>query len=486
MTPSVAVLAADLTPDSAAAVGHTAFLFAAFIAVALMVPGLALFYGGMVGVRGVLNTILMTFGAFALVAVLWTFVGSSLVLGNSIGGAGILGSPGDFLGMKGMLAAGPDDALPPILVSAFQLLFAGITVALICGSVADRMKFGAWMWFAGLWALLVYFPVAHWVFAFDSADGTVIGGWIANKLQAIDFAGGTAVHINAGVAGLALAVVLGKRLGFPRQPRPHSLPLTALGAGILFFGWFGFNGGSALAAGQTAGVAVYNTCVAACAGVLGWLVIEKIREGRATLLGAMSGLIAGLVSITPAAGAVSPLGALVVGFIPGVVCFFAISLKHRFGYDDALDVVGIHLIGGLIGTLLVGFLADPAAPNGGTGLFYGGGLDLLGRQALAAAVVIVYCFVVSFVIATVLSRTIGIRVDEQAEIEGIDIAMHGETAYVTDSPSTAVSQSIARSDSAEEAMSSHDRISALLAAKGPANPPAAETIDGPVRSTSPG
>lgn len=463
MTTSLAVLAADITPDSAAAVGNTAWLLAAFALVALMVPGLALFYGGMVQSKSVLNVIMMVFGGFAVIAVLWTIVGSSMVLGNSLGGAGILGDPMEFFGMKGMLAAGPDDAIPGIAVSAFQLLFAGITVALVCGAVADRMKFSAWLWFAGLWGVLVYFPVAHWVFAFDSADGSVVGGWIANKLQAIDFAGGTAVHMNAGIAGLAVILVLGKRLGFPRQPRPHNLPTTVLGAGILFFGWFGFNGGSALGANLAASVAIYNTCVAACSGALAWIAVEKLREKHATTLGAMSGLITGLVAITPAAGAVSPLGAIAIGAVPGVVCFFAISWKYRLGYDDALDVVGIHLVGGLLGTLLIGLIADPDAPNGVAGLFYGGGFGLLGRQATAAGAVLIYSFVVAFIIAKVLDKVMGIRVERDVEVEGLDVQIHGETAYVTEQSMGAVSHPIAGSSPLADAHSAHERIAALAA-----------------------
>lgn len=419
--------------DEAIIAADTAWILAAFTAVSLMVPGLALFYGGMVSVRSALNMIMMTFGGFAVVGVLWILFGYSAVLGNSLGSLGILGDPLEYLGLGQLLEAPTEPVLPPALVAGFQLLFAGITVALISGAVADRMKFGAWMVFAGIWATLVYFPVAHWVFAFDSADGSVVGGWIANKLEAVDFAGGTAVHINAGIAALAVILVLGKRRIFPNAPRPHSVPLTILGAGILFFGWFGFNGGSALAANNSASVVILNTVAAACAGICGWLTIEKLREGHATTLGAASGLIAALVAITPACGAVSPLGALIIGACAGALCCFTISFKFKLGYDDALDVVGIHLVGGILGTLLVGFLAVPEAPNGAQGLFYGGGLDLLGRQAVAVAAVVGYSFVVTFAIAKAVDLTMGLRVDRETEHEGLDVAVHGETAYVMDS-----------------------------------------------------
>jgi Amt family ammonium transporter len=310
------------------------------------------------------------------------------------------------------------------------LLFAAITVALISGAFADRMKFAGWMTFAGIWAMLVYFPVAHWVFAFNSPDGSVTGGWIANKLKAIDFAGGTAVHINAGIAALAVLFVLGRRHSFPHPHRPHSLPLTMLGGGLLFFGWFGFNGGSALLANNSASVVVLNTMVATCAGVLGWMVTERLREGKATSLGAVSGMIAALVAITPACGAVSPVGAVTVGALAGIVCCFAISLKFRFGYDDSLDVVGIHLVGGILGTLLIGLLADDKAPNAVPGLFYGGGFSQLGRQTVAVLAVLTYTFVVTFLIAKVLDMTMGLRVPAETETEGLDVAIHGETAYV--------------------------------------------------------
>ncbi|MCW2532644.1 MAG: ammonium transporter [Blastococcus sp.] len=410
-------------------VGSTAFILAATMAVALMIPGLALFYGGMVGSRGILNMIMMVFGAVAVVGILWTFFGFSAVFGNSYGGVGLLGNLTEYAGLGSLLGGDEAAALPPALVAIFQALFAVITTALIAGAVAHRMRFGPWLLFAGLWAALVYFPVAHWVFAFDSADGSVVGGWIANKLGAVDFAGGTAVHINAGVAALALILVLGKRTGWPRQSRPNNLPFVALGAGILWFGWFGFNGGSALAAGNSASVVMLTTFNATCGAMLAWLLVERLRDGHATTLGGMSGAIAGLVAITPSCGAVSPMGALAVGAIAGAICPLAISLKYRFGYDDSLDVVGVHLVGGVIGTLLVGLFGVADAPSGKAGLFYGGGFGLLGTQAVAVIAVLAYSFVVTLGIAVALQKTIGLRLSKEAEVGGIDVAEHAEVAY---------------------------------------------------------
>jgi ammonium transporter, Amt family len=409
--------------------GSTAFILASTMAVLLMVPGLALFYGGMVGARSVLNMIMMTFGAVAVVGVLWTLFGFSAVFGSSYGGLGLLGDLGQHLGLSDLLAGDPKATLPPALVASFQALFAVITVALIAGAVADRMKFGAWLVFAGLWATFVYFPVAHWVFAFDSSDGTKIGGWIVNKLKAVDFAGGTAVHVNAGIAALAVVLVLGKRLTWPRQPRPNNLPLVLLGAGILWFGWLGFNGGSALAAGNSASVVVLTTLNATFASTLAWLVVEKLRDGHATTLGAASGAVAGLVAITPSCGAVSPLGALLVGLVAGGVCPLVISLKYKLGYDDALDVVGVHLTGGILGTLMVGLIGTAAAPSGRDGLFYGGGFGLLGAQAAAVGAVLAYSFVVTLGLAKLLDLTMGLRLLADKEHDGADVSIHAETAY---------------------------------------------------------
>jgi Amt family ammonium transporter len=314
---------------------------------------------------------------------------------------------------------------------AFQAVFAIITVALISGAIADRAKFGPWLLFSGIWATLVYFPVAHWVFDFSTDTHT--GGWIANSLKVIDFAGGTAVHINAGVAGLALALVLGKRVGFGRDPmRPHNLTLVMTGAGLLWFGWFGFNAGSALAANNSAAVVWVNTMVATGAASLGWLLTEKIRDGHATSLGAASGVVAGLVAITPSCSAVSPIGAIILGAVAGVLCALAVSLKYRFGYDDSLDVVGVHLIGGLWGTIAVGFLATAEAPAGVDGLFYGGGVDQLWRQVVGALAVLLYSGVVTLIIGLVIQKTWGFRIAEEDEVTGIDSIVHAETGYDLD------------------------------------------------------
>ncbi|MEU2349299.1 ammonium transporter [Modestobacter sp. NPDC049651] len=409
--------------------GDTAWVLASAALVLLMTPGLALFYGGMVRAKSVLNMMMMSFGALALISVLWVLYGYSFAFGDDAG-AGLIGDPNQYLGLKGLMEDTTSEAggLPTMAFVGFQAVFAIITVALISGAIADRAKFSAWMVFSGIWASIVYFPVAHWVFDFD-ADGHV-GGWIANDLKAIDFAGGTAVHINAGAAGLALALVLGKRRGFGREPmRPHNLTLVMAGAGLLWFGWFGFNAGSALAANNTAAVTWVNTMVATGAAALGWLLLEKIRDGHSTSLGAASGVVAGLVAITPSCSAVSPIGAIIIGLIAGVVCALAVGLKYRLGFDDSLDVVGVHLVGGLLGTILIGFLATADAPAGVDGLFYGGGVDQLWRQVVGAFVVLLFSFVLTWVIGMAIHKAMGFRITEEEEISGIDSAEHAETAY---------------------------------------------------------
>jgi Amt family ammonium transporter len=415
--------------DTAAIAGNTAWLLTAVVAVALMLPGLALFYGGMVSRRTTMNMMMMVLGSFCLVGVLWVAFGYSMVFGNSVGGLGLVGNPLEFAGLGQLLVAPESSALPPIAVAALQLMFAGLTVGIVAGAVADRMKFGAWLLFSGVWATLVYFPVAHWVFAFDSADGGSRGGWIANALGSIDYAGSTAIHITSGVAALAMAVVLGKRESFPVQPKAHNLPFTLLGAGLLFVGWIGFDGSALGAADNNAAVAAFNTVAATCAGVIVWLLVEKIRDGHPSTLGACSGAIAALVAITPSCGAVTPLGALAIGACAAIVCYFAVGLKHRLGYDDALDVTALHFVGGVVGGLLIGLIATPLAPSGGEGLLYGGGLALLGKQALAIVTVASYTFTVTWGIATVLKKTIGIRVPAQFELTGVDAALHADNAY---------------------------------------------------------
>jgi len=409
--------------------GDTAWVLTSAALVLLMTPGLALFYGGMVCSKSVLNMMMMSFGALALVSVLWVVYGYSAAFGDDVG-LGLVGDPTQYFGLAGLMADVTTESggLPPMTFVGFQAVFAIITVALISGAIADRAKFGTWMVFVGVWSTLVYFPIAHWVF--DFSTGEHVGGWIANTLVAIDFAGGTAVHINAGAAGLALALVLGKRRGFGKEPmRPHNLPLVMVGAGLLWFGWFGFNAGSALGANNLAAVAWVNTLVATAAAVLGWLLTERLRDGHATSLGAASGVVAGLVAITPACSSLSQLGSIVLGLVAGALCALCVGLKHRFGYDDSLDVVGVHLVGGLVGTLGVGFLATSAAPAGVSGLLYGGGVDQLWRQAVGAAAVLAVSFVATYLIGTVLQRTLGFRVDADDELGGVDLSVHAENAY---------------------------------------------------------
>ena len=403
--------------------GNTAFMLFSAAVVLFMTPGLALFYGGLSRAKSVLNMMLMSFSAIGVVSILWMLYGYSMAFGDDIGGAGLLGNPTTYFAMSGVF--GPEavtDGLPDIIFAGFQMMFAIITVALISGAIADRVKFGSWVLFAALWATLVYFPVCHWVFDLDN-------GIVASTIGALDFAGGTAVHINSGVAALVLAIVVGKRRGFGTEAmRPHNLPLVMLGASILWLGWFGFNAGSQVAADTVSGLAFFNTQVAAAAAALAWIGVEKLRDGHATTLGAASGVVAGLVGITPACDTVTPFGALVLGLTVGGACAFAVGFKSRFGYDDALDVVGIHLVGGLIGTLLIGLIASASA-NGTDGLLYGGGLDQLVAQFLGAGMVLVYSGVMTAVIALVIKVTIGWRVPESDEVEGIDSTLHAESGY---------------------------------------------------------
>jgi Amt family ammonium transporter len=429
--------------------GDTAWMLASAALVLLMTPGLAFFYGGMVRSKGVLNMLMMSISSMGIVTVLWVTYGYSMAFGNDV--ANFMGNPMQYFGLKGLIggnavaAVAADPAtgtaavdatnialfgtIPQTVFVAFQLMFAIITVALVSGAVADRLKFGSWLVFAGLWATFVYFPVAHWVFAFDGYTGET-GGWIANKLKAIDFAGGTAVHINSGVAGLALCLVLGKRKGWPGAPmRPHNLPFVMLGAGLLWFGWYGFNAGSATNSGGIAGSTFVTTTIATAAAMLAWLLTEKIRDGHPTTLGAASGIVAGLVVITPSCSSVNVLGALAIGAIGGCLCALAVGLKFKLGFDDSLDVVGVHLVGGLTGTLLIGLFATPEAPAAVAGLFYGGGFDQLWRQAVGAFAVLIYSFVVTTILAYLLKFTIGLRLDEEDEHNGIDEAEHAETAY---------------------------------------------------------
>jgi ammonium transporter, Amt family len=415
--------------------GDTAWMMMSAGLVTLMIPGLSLFYGGMVRVKSVLNMMMMSFGALAVVFTLWIIFGFSMVFGDSVGGNGYIGDVTEFLFLKGLDNSGAlIGTIPAAVFIAFQGIFAAITVALISGSIADRAKFGAWMVFAGVWATLVYFPVAHWVFAFDDFVAET-GGWIANDLGAIDFAGGTAVHINAGAAGLAVAIVLGKRVGFGRSPmRPHNLPLVMLGAALLWFGWFGFNAGSAVASNGTAGLALLNTIGATAAAVLAWLVVEKVRDGHATSLGAASGVVAGLVAITPACAAVTASGALLIGVVAGALCAMSVGLKFRFGFDDSLDVVAVHLVGGIVGTMMIGFVGVEV------GLFNGGGTEQLVKQATGVVAVLAYSFIMTLIIAKVIDLVMGFRISKDDEISGIDLVVHAERGYeLTDNTQGSVS-----------------------------------------------
>ncbi len=398
--------------------GNTAWVLTSAALVLLMTPGLAFFYGGMVRGKNVLNMLMMNFVTIAVVGVLWVLVGYSIAFGEGNALVGDL----SHLGLNGTVGEVSGD-IPALAFVAFQGMFAIITPALFTGAIADRIKFAPFVAIVALWTLLVYAPIAHWVWAGN--------GWLFN-LPAQDFAGGAVVHANAGAAGLALAIVLGKRRGWPKEPmRPHNLPFVLLGAALLWFGWFGFNAGSALGANETAAIAFVTTNVAAAAAVLGWLLVERVRDGHPTTLGAASGAVSGLVAITPACAFVTPVGAIGLGFVAGAVCAFAVGLKFRFGYDDALDVVGVHLVGGVVGALLIGLLGASVI-GGEDGLFYGGGVGLLGRQALAVLAAVGYSFVLTFVIAKVVGLAFGgLRVDEQIEVEGLDINLHAETAYET-------------------------------------------------------
>ena len=404
--------------------GDTAWMLISTGLVTLMIPGLALFYGGMVRVKSVLNMMMMSFGALAIVFVLWIIVGFSMVFGDSLGGNGLVGDPTQFLFLNGLdNADAAIGTIPAAVFIAFQGIFAAITVALISGSIADRAKFGSWMVFAAIWSALVYFPVAHWVFAFDDFVAKT-GGWIANDLGALDFAGGTAVHINAGAAGLALAIILGKRVGWRKEAmRPHSLPLVMLGAALLWFGWFGFNAGSAVASNGTAGLALLNTIGATVAALLAWLLVEKLRDGHATSLGAASGVVAGLVAITPACAAVDASGALIIGALAGVLCALSVGLKFKLGIDDSLDVVAVHLVGGIVGTVMIGFVGVDV------GLFDGGGTEQLIKQIIGAGAVLGYSFIATLIIGYAIDKTIGLRVSKEVEVEGIDLKLHAESAY---------------------------------------------------------
>ncbi|CAN5752262.1 ammonium transporter [soil metagenome] len=401
--------------------GDTAWMLTSTALVLFMTPGLALFYGGMVRSKNVLGMLMQNFAAMGLIAVLWALVGFTLAFGD-FGNGGILGNL-EFLGLSGVGAEpGLELTIPFVLFAAYQMTFAVITPALITGATAYRMKFSAYLVFIGAWLVLVYAPVAHWVFA---------GGWLAS-LGALDFAGGAVVHINAGAAALGGILVLGPRRGWRSEAMPpHSLPLTMLGTGILWFGWFGFNAGSALAANGVAAQAVMNTFLAASTAMLSWMLVERLKDGHATTLGAASGAVAGLVAITPCAGFVGGLSPILIGAAAGCVCLLAIGFKNRFGYDDSLDVIGIHLVGGLLGSIVLGLFADSAVNELAVdGLFLGGGAGLLVDQIVASAAVLAFSLVVSAALAKVIDVTMGLRVSAEEELEGLDRSQHAETAYI--------------------------------------------------------
>ncbi|BBC32655.1 Ammonium transporter [Streptomyces graminofaciens] len=422
MAPAI-MMAADKVELSPA---NTGFMLICSALVMLMTPGLAFFYGGMVRVKSTLNMLMMSFISLGIVTILWTLFGFSLAFGKDTGS--LIGWNSDWIGLSGVdkgelwTSAGTTYNIPLLVFFVFQLMFAIITPALISGALADRVKFTAWALFITLWAVVVYFPVAHWVWG--------AGGW-AFDLGVIDFAGGTAVHINAGAAALGVILVIGKRVGFKKDPmRPHSLPLVMLGAGLLWFGWFGFNAGSWLGNDDGVGSLMFvNTQVATAAAMLAWLIYEKIRHGAFTTLGAASGAVAGLVAITPSGGAVTPVGAIAVGAIAGLLCAMAVGLKYKLGYDDSLDVVGVHLVGGVVGSLLIGFFASGKGQSDVEGLFYGGGLTQFWKQCAGVFAVLAYSLIVSAILAFILDKTIGMRVSEDDEVAGIDQAEHAETAY---------------------------------------------------------
>ena len=395
--------------------------------VLFMTPGLAIFYGGMVRAKSALNMMMMSFAAIGVTTIIWVLYGYSLTFGTSQGG--LIGDLGN-IGLSGTLdqvVGAEGHQIPTLAFAMFQLTFAIITVALLSGAIADRAKYGSWVLFVAAWVTLVYIPVAHWAFASQSGSG----GWIIDKLGALDFAGGTVVEINSGAAALALAIVLGKRDGFRRDPmRPHNMPLVLLGAGMLWFGWFGFNAGSALSAGSLAATAMINTQIASAAAAMSWITFEKFRDGKATTLGVASGAIAGAVVITPACGYVNPIGALILGLIAGVASSYAVSRKYKFGYDDSLDVVGVHGVSGIVGMIGIGLFATATVnATGKEGLFINGSPDLLIKQLIAIVAVAAFSFCATWLIATVIPRTIGFRVPREEELTGLDTTYHAESAY---------------------------------------------------------
>ncbi|MFI8413152.1 ammonium transporter [Paeniglutamicibacter gangotriensis] len=388
--------------------------------VLLMTPALAFFYGGMTRAKSVLNMMMMSFSAIALVTVVWVLWGNSMAGGGANLG-GLIGNPADGFGMADLIGT------EGLITAGYGATFAIITVALISGAVADRAKFSAWMVFVPVWVTVVYAPIAFWIWGGgilgeEGAIGSVVG-------EAIDFAGGTVVHINAGVAGLVLALILGKRRGFGKDPsqRPHNIPFVMLGAALLWFGWFGFNGGAASTA-EEAGLIWVNTLAAPAAALLGWILVERLRDGHSTSLGAASGIVAGLVAITPACANITPVAAIGLGIVAGVASALAVGLKYRWGYDDSLDVVGVHLVSGIIGTVALGFIALPVDGVGG-GLFYGGGFGQLWAQIVACLIVMAFTAIMTAIIGLAIHKTMGFRITTEHEVAGIDLMQHAETGY---------------------------------------------------------
>jgi len=404
----------------------TAWLLISTALVLVMTPALALFYGGMVRSKNVLSTYMHSFFAMGIVTLVWVAIGYSLAFGHSHGG--LIGGL-DYVFLKGVsFAPRKGQTVPHLLFMAFQMMFAVITPALISGAYAERLKFSTYTVFTVLWSLLVYSPVCHWVWGADPDTGDLTG--FLAKRGALDFAGGTVVHMTAGLSALVFAVVIGKRVGYPeRKSPPHNLTMTLLGAGLLWFGWFGFNAGSALTSGGLASLALVNTHIAAALGAVGWAVVEWIRHGKPSSLGVASGLVAGLVVITPAAGFVSPAAAIVLGLLAGVLCFGGVLLKGKLGYDDTLDAFGVHGVGGTLGALLTGVFASKAMNAAGADGLLAGNAHLLVEQAIGAGVTAIYSVVVTFVLLKVLDRTMGLRVSKDEEQEGLDIALHGEEGY---------------------------------------------------------
>jgi Amt family ammonium transporter len=416
---------ASASPQAAIAskidTGDTAWILVSTALVMLMTPGLALFYGGMVRGKNVLGTIMQSFIAIAVISVQWILIGYSLSFGPDI--HGIIGSL-DWLGLNGVgIEPNPDYAptIPHAAFMIYQAMFAVITPALITGAFAERMKFSAYLVFILLWSTIVYDPVAHWVWG--------AGGWL-KKMGTLDFAGGIVVHLISGISALAAALIIGKRKGYLQEAiYPHNLPMTVLGAGLLWFGWFGFNAGSALSAGTLSTMAFVATHISAVAATLIWVIIEWLHRGKPTMFGAATGSIAGLATITPASGFVSPMSALIIGLTAGSVCYAALNIKGRLGYDDSLDAFGVHGVGGFLGTFATGLFAQTLInPSGSNGLFFGNH-QMFVSQMTAIAVTAVYSFVVSFILLKVIDKIIGLRVDEESEVNGLDISQHGESGY---------------------------------------------------------